>query len=130
MKPPHDPRVRLEDVADVEAFAIWTVDRTFSANGKLSGLQREEANDQALLLIFELHQKWDPARCAKFSAFLLSNLSKKLISWWRTELRQSGRGSWSGRRNEYTYFGTFSLDEGSAEDEAIDRCLIVAGPGE
>lgn len=130
---PRDPKVHLEDVADVEAFAIWQAERTFSKNGHMTQLQREEANDQALLLIFELHQKWKPKLCPKFSAYLLSTLPNKLISWWRVELRQSGRGSWSGSAGEYTYFGTISLDEGvgDAEDgERDDRSLTVAGPGE
>lgn len=129
---PRDPKVRLEDVADVEAFAEWQADR-FASNGDLTQLQREEAQRQAVLLIFELYEKWDRARCAKFSAFLLTYLPKALIGWWRVELRQSGRGSWSGSAGAYTYFGTISLDEGIGNEAADcheDRSLTVAGPGE
>lgn len=137
---PCDPKVRLEDVADVEAFAEWQARRVFDQNGHMTTLQREEAQRQAVLLMFELYERWDPARCAKFSAFLLTELPKKLISWWRTELRQSGRGSWSGSAAAYTYFGTISLDaqqesegdayNGSVDQTLDDRTLTVAGPGE
>jgi hypothetical protein len=130
---PRDPKVRLEDVADVEAFAEWQADRTFSQHGHMTQLQREEAQRQAVLLIFELHDRWEPKLCPRFSAFLLSNLSKKLISWWRVELRQSGRGSWSGSAAAYTYFGTVSLDDQPADadsDTNPDRSLTVAGPDE
>lgn len=139
---PTDPKVRLEDVADVEAFALWIADRHFSKNGNLTPMQRDEAQHQATFLIFELHKRWDPARCAKFSAYLLTYLPKALTSWWRKELRQSGRGSWSGSAGEYTYFGTLSLDAqteaeheiGAGHDAAghtlVDRSLTVAGPGE
>src|SRR4029077_8437207 len=94
----------------VEAFAEWQARRVFDQNGHMTTLQREEAQRQAVLLIFELHKVWEPKLCPRFSAYLLSNLSNKLISWWRMELRQSGRGSWSGSAAAYTYFGTISLD--------------------
>lgn len=130
---PRDPKVRLEDVADVEAFAEWQARKHFSQNGELSGLQREEAQRQAVLLIFELHERWEPERCKLFSAFLLTYLPKELTSWWRKELRQSGRGSWSGSAGAYTYFGTVSLDGLAGEDHpdhCTDRTLTAAGPGE
>lgn len=113
-----DPR-QIEDVDDVFKFAAWQVGRTFAPNGRAveaTAAQLEEARAEALLLIYQLREEWDPERCPRFSAFLLATLPRRLISWWRRELRQSGRGTWSGSRGGYVYFRTVSLD---AEGEAV-----------
>jgi hypothetical protein len=108
----------IEDIANIESFAKFIVKRTFANNGHPTPAQLQEAEREAVALIFELHESFDPTRLSRgrpmrFSAFLLSALPNRLISWWRTELRQSGRGTWNGGRNEYTYHGTVSLDDDS-----------------
>lgn len=85
----------LEDVVDIEAFVHWQTGRL--------GFNEPEAVAEGVALVFELHKDWDPKRCPRFSAYLLTYLPKRLISWHRRELRQSGRGSWSGSRNAYSY---------------------------
>lgn len=124
--PDQDP-VGLEDVRDIPAFAEWRVSKALGQNGHLTAAQRDEAVGEAVVLIYELHGEWDRERCERFSAFLLTYLDRRLISWWRKELRQSGRGTWAGSRGEYRYFGTVSLDD--QRDGASDRELTVAGPG-
>lgn len=116
----------LEDVEDVRAFAEWRARRALGQNGHLTQAQREDAADEAVVLIFELHDRWEPALCARFSAFLLSYLDRALIDWWRRELRQSGRGRWSGSEATYRYNGMVSLDNGHEESE--DSALIFHGP--
>lgn len=136
-----DP-VGLEDVRDVQAFAEWRAGCALGQNGHLTEAQREDAAEEALVLIFELHGKWDRAKCARFSAYLLSYLDRALIDWWRRELRQSGRGSWVGREASYRYHGMVSLDAeltrdlgGSEEIHGTsrlvpDRALVSHDPHE
>lgn len=114
----------LEDIKDIREFVAWRVGKSLGSNGKLSGEQREDAVDEGVVIVYELHGDWDPLRCARFSAFCMTYLDRRLISWWRKDLRQSGRGSWSGSRNAYTYFKTVSLDSGSVSAGA----LVVDGP--
>lgn len=129
-----DAPVGLEDVRDVRAFGEWRAMCALGQNGHLTDAQREDASEEAVVLIFELHGKWEPARCAKFSAYLLSYLDRALIDWWRRELRQSGRGSWNGSTASYRYHGMVSLDEqrilddpegpGETYGPPIDRSLV------
>lgn len=98
----------LEDVDDVIAFGTWLADRAFKNDDFVA---IEEARAEAVVLIFELHEAWDPVKCEKFSAYLLSYLPRRLIDWRRRELRQSGRGSWAGRKGTYVYYRTVSLDD-------------------
>jgi DNA-directed RNA polymerase specialized sigma24 family protein len=106
-----DAPTPLEDVADVRAFAIWQVGKSpLLSKGLSTDAEKEEAGQEAVALIFELHGDWDPKRCAKFSAWLLTMLPKRLVSWYRVELRSSGRGRWSGSTGEYKYNGMVSID--------------------
>lgn len=105
------PAVALEDIRDVREFARWRARAALGANGQLDPIQREDAAEEALVLIYDLYARWDPARCERFSAFCMTYLDRALITWWRRELRQSGRGSWSGSSGSYVYFGTVSLDD-------------------
>lgn len=114
-----DAPVALEDVKDVAAFAEWRARISLGQNGHLTDAQREDASEEALVLIFELHGKWDPERCARFSAYLLTYLDRALVDWWRRELRQSGRGSWNGSTASYRYHGMVSLDKMAEADEGI-----------
>lgn len=66
---------------------------------------------------------WDPERCARFSAYLLTYLPRRLKSWFRKELRQSGRGTWAGSRGEYVYYRTVSLDS----DEDVEQATYDRG---
>jgi hypothetical protein len=159
-----DAPVALEDVKDVAAFAEWRARIALGQNGHLTDAQREDASEEALVLIFALHKgericagrrgcgqpesfcrceesqvregpRWDPERCARFSAFLLTYLDRALIDWWRRELRQSGRGSWNGSTASYRYHGMVSLDDqrpmttyesgviGGEDHERVDRAL-------
>lgn len=128
----HDTPVALEDIKDVREFARWRANVALGRNGHLTEDQRDMAAEEALVLIYELYGQWDPARCARFSAFLLTYLDKKLISWWRVELRQSGRGSWNGSTASYRYHGTVSLDDhdtltGEATSDESGESEPVAG---
>jgi DNA-directed RNA polymerase specialized sigma24 family protein len=124
-------KVSLEDVADVSGYARWAAERTFSNNGRMTGDELEEAVGQAVLLIYEVHAAWDRTKCASFSAYLITMLPKRLIDWWRRDLRQSGRGRFSAQANEYTYHGMVSLDDTLAlvGDERHDSALTVYTPG-
>ncbi len=128
------PSQVLEDVRDVQAFAVDVVRRSaLVRKGKITGAELEEAQLEAVVLIYELHGDWDPARCARFSAFLLTYLPKRLVSWYRVNLRQSGRGRWSGSTGEYKYNGMVSLDDRLADDgedrDRLDSALTVYHPG-
>lgn len=106
-----DAPTPLEDVADVRAFAIWQVGKSpLLSQGLTTDAEKEEAIQEAVALIYELHGDWDSKRCAKFSAWLLTMLPKRLVSWYRVELRSSGRGRWSGSTGEYKYNGMVSID--------------------
>lgn len=94
--------MRLADVENLEAFVRWQVQRL--------GFDQDEAVPEGIVLALELYRDWDPERCPRFSAYLLSGLPQKLISWHRRELRQSGRGSWSGSRNAYSYRTSVPLE--------------------
>lgn len=125
------PPAPLEDIADVRGFAIAVVNKSpLVRNGELTSAERDEVVDEAVALIFELREDWDQARCARFSAYVLTYLPKRLVSWYRVNLRQSGRGRWSGSTGEYKYNGTVSLDDvapGSAD--RVDVALTGHGPG-
>jgi hypothetical protein len=101
----------LEDVDDVRGFAIWQVGKSpLLSKGLTTEAEKEEAIQEAVTLIYELHSEWDVKRCARFSAWLLTMLPKRLVSWYRVELRSSGRGRWSGSTGEYKYNGMVSID--------------------
>jgi hypothetical protein len=125
--------IAIEDVRDVVAFANWRAQAALGKRGDLTADQLEQAGEEALVLIYELKERWDPARCPRFSAFLLSYLDRALIDWWRRELRQSGRGTWSGSAGAYRYYGMVSLDDLPADRDGddgpaqakTDRSLIV-----
>lgn len=124
-----DEHVQLEDVANVVGFATWMADRTFGGNDQMTDGEREEARGEAVVLIYDLHGTWDQARCERFSAYLLTYLPRKLISWWRVNLRQSGRGRWSGSAGEYRYHGMVSLNAAELASEVRDSALIVHDHG-
>lgn len=113
----------LEDVTDVVAFASWQAERVAAKARASFGedapafVATDEVKAEAVLLIYELHGEWDPVRCAKFSAYLLYYLPRRLTSWWRRELRQSGRGTWAGSRSEYVFYRCVSLDAGRADEQ-------------
>jgi len=121
----------LEDVDDVRGFAIAVVNRSpLVRHGHLTNAERDEVVDEAVAMLYELHGDWDSERCARFSAYCLTYLPKRLVSWYRVNLRQSGRGRWSGSTGEYKYNGTVSLDD--VAPDAADRddiALVVHGPG-
>lgn len=105
-----DPPISLEDVQDVRGFAIAQVQKTPLGGADRTPAEREEAIQEAIAITFELHGDWEPERCKRFSAYLLTYLPKRLVSWYRVELRQSGRGRWSGSTGEYRYNGMVSID--------------------
>ena len=119
------------DVRDVEAFAAWQVRRTLLAGDRYGFTPSDlpDAYAEGVILVIELHGDWDAERCESFSAFLLTYLPKRLISWWRRELRQSGRGIWSGKTGES---GIRSLErlslEAYTETTRTDRSLISELP--
>lgn len=128
---------QLGDVQDVERFVRWQVNRVVAQ--RLSASDVEEAVGEGICTMYELylglprcaicktpigecehghlyaelHGGWDAARCPRFSALALELLSRRLISWWRKNLRQSGRGNWNGSKGEYTYRQILSLDTAS-----------------
>ncbi len=118
----------LEDVLDVRAFAITAVQKSPLGGPERTPAEREEAIQEAIAIIFELHGEWDVTRCARFSAWLLTMLPKRLVSWYRVELRQSGRGRWSGSTGEYRYNGMVSIDA-MTEESGTDSGTHSEGKG-
>lgn len=97
----------LEDIPDVEGFVRWRVsklDRNFTEQ------ERADAVAEGMALIYELREHWDPERCPRFSAYALTYLQCRLLDWWRRELRQSGKGTYSSEGG-YEYRGTVPLDQ-------------------
>lgn len=122
--------IALEDVRDVRGFAISQgVMKTPLGGADRTPAEREEAIQEAIAIIFELHGDWTPSRCAKFSAYLISMLPKRLVSWYRVELRQSGRGRWSGSTGEYRYNGMVSIDAMAEEAEVTTGSRHPEGKG-
>jgi hypothetical protein len=99
----------LEDVDDVERFVRWRVEKLFGTGSVLAS-EIEEAVNEGITIMYELHAIWDPERCPRFSAFCLSLLPRRLISWHRRALRQSGRGTFNSSKGTYTYRQILSLD--------------------
>ena len=119
---------RLEDVDDVEDFVRWQVNRSISMFGlNRSPTEIEDVVGEGIVLMYEIHQTWDPTRCERFSALALSLLGRRLISWHRKDLRQSGRGSWNGSKGTYTHRDLVSLDSLEVTDTAADRSLVISG---
>jgi hypothetical protein len=100
----------LEDVEDVEKFAAHVARKTLAHSGRLTEAELEEAVDEGIVLLYEIHRIWDPARCERFSALALELLSRRLIDWWRTNLRASGRGRIVGHTP--VYHAMIYLDQG------------------
>lgn len=125
------PATPLEDIEDVRGFAIYVAGRSpLVRNGELTSAERDEVVDESVALIYELHAEWDSERCAKFSAWVLTMLPKRLVSWFRVNLRQSGRGRWSGSTGEYKYNGAVSLDDVAPGDaDRADTALTTYAPG-
>lgn len=105
--------VALEDVLDVEAWVRWQVDR-FISRGSATRDERDDLQGQGIVILYELHERWQPAKCAKFSAFALSQFQLRLIDYFRRELTGSGRGhieqKKGGKRGAVKYHGMISLD--------------------
>lgn len=121
----------LEDVEDVEAFVASIVHKTFRKNGDRTEDEITEAIREGVVLTYEIHGDWNAEATPSFRLFLSHRLPRRLISWFRVDLRQSGRGSWSGRTGSYRYHGMVSLnDDGlGLAGEAGDSALTTYIPG-
>src|SRR5207237_1220066 len=110
--------VALGDVRDVATFVAWQVERlNASIPDQFRVDELEEAIDEGVVLAYELYAEWDPAKCQRFSAYLLTYLNRRMINWYRKQLRQSGHGSYSGTKNAYRSFGRLSYDSLVTDDE-------------
>lgn len=156
--------VALGDIRDVEGFVGWQVRRTLLAGRRYGFMEGDlpEGISEGVVLLFELYNgrvvcsacrereldcrceepgerivtdRWDPERCASFSAFALTYLPKRLIGWWRKELRQAGRGVWSGKTGQSGIRATprvsydAMLAAAPTPDHIADRSLTTEIPG-
>lgn len=108
-----DTPVPLEDLEDAVAWVKWQVSR-FAASGSYTAAEHDEMVNQGLLVLYEVHEKWDPAKSPKFSAYAISIFKRRMIDWYRRELTSSGRGhvpqAPGGKRLAPVYHGMVSLN--------------------
>jgi hypothetical protein len=121
----------LEDIPDLQGWVRWQVAR-FCSKGKATADEFDELIDQGVLILYELHDKWDVERCPKFSAYAISLFQNRLINYYHAELRASGRGhtKWHRQpdgktRREHHYHGTVSLNkpESIVQTFYVERAL-------
>lgn len=116
-----EAKIGIEDIEDVTAFVGSIVRRKRELHGTFGEV--DELVQEGVAIVFELHKKWDPERCERFSAFCLTYVPLRLIDWIRREMRQGGFGARSG--TTMRYYGRVSLDSMSEERASSDRSLTV-----
>lgn len=107
----------LEDIPDLQGWVKWQVAR-FCSKGKATSEEFDELCDQGIVILYELHNDWDPDRCPKFSAYAISLFQKRLIGYYRKELNSSGKGyarvvkdAETGTRSwQYSYHGVVPIE--------------------
>ena len=107
------PDASLEDIRAVRGFAAAVVRRM---QGKAIDHEIEEMINEAVALLYELHERWDPERCESFYAFCTTYLPLRLIQWWRREARQALLAHRGPGGKGYVYLGRVSLDEMADHD--------------
>lgn len=117
-----EPAVALEDILDVQAWTRWQVERFLSRGSAAAARgEHEDMHGQGVVILYELHERWDPAKCPKFSAFALAQMQLRLIDHFRRDLTASGRGhieqKKGGKRGAVQYHGMLSLN--APEDVAV-----------
>jgi hypothetical protein len=124
--------VPLEDIRDVQAWVCTQVGR-FTAKGNATTDEFDDLCGQGVVILYELHRKWKPESCKRFSAYALSLFNRRLIDFYRGELTKSGRGhvpqTKGGKRLPPVYHGMVSLDAGVEDGSAAiafsqDRALV------
>ena len=103
----------IEDVRDPRGFSAAVVRRL---SIRLTEAEQEEAVSEGVVLLYELHGRWDPERCASFYAFCTTYLPLRLIDWWRKEMRQANLAHRAPDGKGYVYHGRVSLDELNGDD--------------
>jgi DNA-directed RNA polymerase specialized sigma subunit len=100
--------VPLVDIRDVRGYVARVVERKFS---ETPASEREELVSEGVALLYALHGKWEPERCASFSDFASTYLPLRLIDYWRREMRQRNIARRNGTDQRYVYSGVSSLDQ-------------------
>lgn len=118
--------VALEDIADVVGWVKWQVGR-FAERGSFSRDEVDDMISTGIVILYETHEKWDPLRSARFSAYALAVFRNRLIDWFRGEVRSSNRGHVVAATKEIIYHGMTSLDAPVQDDALVtmgqDRAL-------
>lgn len=121
--------VPLEDLPDMEGWVRWQVSRFTEKNA--TEYEFEDLVGQGVVILLELHHRWDRRKSPKFSAYAISLFKLRLIDWWRAELVRSGKGhipqAKGGIRQAAQFHGTVNLDAGGEEATVAftqDRSLI------
>lgn len=117
--------VALEDIRAVRGFSAAVVRRL---HVNLTEEEREEAIGEGVALLYELHGRWDRARCESFYAFCTTYLPLRLIDWWRKEARQANLAHRASDGKGYVYHARISLDDllgGPDDEDRPDRQLVA-----
>lgn len=127
------PDRALEDIRDVEAFSATVVRRSLAK--RMLPEEIEEAIAEGVLLLFELHLKWDRVKTPSFATWCGTMLQLRLTSWWRREMRQRNlahrvRSSAASTGSDaQVYLGRVSLDSRVADPMNEDQALISFDTG-
>jgi|GEM_PF-4734787 len=104
----------LEDIKDVRRYVAGVVKVRMASH--IEAGDEDEAIAAGIEIVYRLHSKWDPKRCASFRDFVSTYLALRLIDWWRQEMRQRNICRRNGKTQEYIYTGVASLDEMVGQD--------------
>ena len=125
--------VPLEDIRDLFPWVQKEVSR-FAAKGEFTADEIEDMVGQGVLILYEIHARWDRTRAPRFSAYAISLFQKRMIDWYRSEITSSGRGhvpqSRATGRGAIIYHGMTSLNSEAAVAFSQDRALTHFDPVE
>lgn len=102
----------LEDVEDIRTYSAAIVRNKFP---QLPEQMRDEARQEAICLVYELHKKWKPEKCPSFRDYLSTYLYLRLVDWWRTTRVHDG-----GVKNEDGTYDPPTVPSGFADDFVPD----------
>ena len=104
----------IEDITDIRQYVGRIVGRKFS---RLAEAEKDELAQQGVLIVLELHRRWDPRRCKSFAAFCSTYVHRRLIDHWRQEMRRKNGSRRNGKTGEYSYAEVVSLDALAEKDD-------------
>lgn len=106
------PLTPLEDVEDVPTYVGAIVRNRFAS---LPETMRDEACLEGVCIVYELHKRWKPEKCASFRDYLSTYLALRLIDWWRQTRVHDG-----GTKNEDGTYEPPTVPSGLADDFVSD----------